>query len=80
MNHGYGAHSVIRAGQLLTIGTDVFPKDDVPDCYGIPLDRLPDPRLHLWYTPSPIIRYHSIRTDNALRRRSPTDLSVFQSD
>ena len=50
MNHGYDADSVIRVEQLLTIGTDVFPKDDVPDCYGIPLDRLPDPPLHLWYT------------------------------
>lgn len=36
-------------GQPLIIGLDVFQKSHVPDCYGIPLDRLPNPRLHFWY-------------------------------
>ena len=78
-NHGYDARSVIRLGQLLKFGTDVFQKDDVSDCYGIPLDGLPDPRLHLWYKPSLIMWYRRIRAKITFRRRSTTDIPVLQS-
>ena len=52
MNHGYETRSIIWMEQLLTlepVAIDVFQKDDVSGCYGLPMDRLPNSSLYLWY-------------------------------
>ena len=50
MNHGYEAPSNVQVRPPLTVKPDVFQKDDVPDCYGISVDRLPNTPLYLRYT------------------------------
>ena len=64
--------------RLLIVGADVLQKDDVSDCYGIPVDRLPNPPLHLWYEQSFLMWYLGIGADNARRRHSTIDIPVFE--
>ncbi len=49
MNHGYEAPSTVQVRPPLTVKPDVFQKDDVPDCYGISVDRLPNTSLYFRY-------------------------------
>ena len=79
MNHGYHARSVIRVEQLLTIATDDFQKDDVSDCHGIPLDRLPNPRLYLWYNNLLLCEMVGSELTSSLRRHSTADIPVHES-
>ena len=79
MNHGYDARPVIRQSQPLTIGLDVFQENNVPDRYGVPLDRLPNPRLHFRYGPYLTVWYCKSGANNMLRSHPTTDIQVFQS-
>lgn len=80
MNQGYGTLLCRLSRTALTDGTVVIQKDNVSDCYGISLDRLPAPPLPLWYQNPLLMWYRSTGADNALRRHSTTDIPVLQSD